>query len=101
MKKNKFDFEKINGLFLILVVVMFSAFFLYPMSVNTQNLKRENAQIKERIELVKKEISNEEQRKSELEQLRVYMTTEQYKSEVAKEKLGLVYPDEILIKPAQ
>ena len=36
----------------------------------------------------------------ELEEYRVYVQTKQYIEEIAKQKLGLVNPDEILLKPA-
>ena len=45
------------------------------------------------------QIAAEEQRTKELEELEKYMQTKKYMEEVAKEKLGLVYPDEILIQP--
>ena len=35
----------------------------------------------------------------ELEEYRIYVQTKQYIEEVAKQKLGLVNPDEILLKP--
>ena len=42
----------------------------------------------------------EENRARELEEYRVYVQTKQYIEEIAKQKLGLVNPDEILLKPA-
>lgn len=41
----------------------------------------------------------EENRALKLEEQRIYVDTKQYIEEVAKEKLGLVNPDEILLKP--
>ena len=43
----------------------------------------------------------EEERAEDLEEYRVYVQTKQYIEKVAKEKLGLVKPDEILIKPKE
>lgn len=40
------------------------------------------------------------ERKAALDERKVYVQTKQYIEEVAKEKLGLVNPDEILLKPA-
>ena len=42
----------------------------------------------------------EEQLQVQLE-YRIYVKTKQYAEEVAKEKLGLVNPDEILLKPEE
>ena len=39
-------------------------------------------------------------REEQLEEERVYVQTKQYIEKVAKEKLGLVNPDEILLKPS-
>lgn len=36
-----------------------------------------------------------------MEEYKVYVKTKQFAEEVAKEKLGLVNPDEILLKPNQ
>ena len=41
----------------------------------------------------------EEQRAQELEEYRIYVQTKEYIEKVAKEKLGLVNKDEILLKP--
>jgi len=43
----------------------------------------------------------EEERSQKLEEYRVYVQTKQYIEEVAKQKLGLVNPDEILLKPSR
>lgn len=43
----------------------------------------------------------EEERAEELEERRIFVQTKQYIEQVAKEKLGLVNPDEILLKPEQ
>lgn len=43
--------------------------------------------------------AQEEARKNQLEEYRVYVQTKQYVEKVAKEKLGLVNDDEILLKP--
>ena len=45
------------------------------------------------------QIKEEEQRTKDLEALEKYMQTKKYMEDVAKNKLGLVYPDEILIEP--
>ena len=47
-----------------------------------------------------KSTSMRKNRARELEEYRVYVQTKQYIEEIAKQKLGLVNPDEILLKPA-
>ena len=56
-------------------------------------------QIKE--ENLANELEEEKERAEKLEEERIYVQTKEYIEKVAKEKLGLVKPDEILLKPAQ
>ena len=47
-------------------------------------------------------LAQEKNRANELEEYRIYVQTKQYiEEEVAKQKLGLVKPDEILLKPSK
>ncbi len=48
-----------------------------------------------------RQVEEEQDRSEELEERRVFVQTKQYIEQVAKEKLGLVNPDEILLKPAK
>lgn len=53
----------------------------------------------ERMETaLEKQITDEEKRTKELEEYEKYTKTDKYVEEIAKEKLGLVYEDEILFK---
>lgn len=56
-------------------------------------------QIKE--ENLNSQLEQEKKRAQELEEERIYVQTKEYIEKVAKEKLGLVNPDEILLKPIQ
>ena len=56
-------------------------------------------QIKE--ENLTDQLEEERRRAEELEEQRIYVQTKEYIEKVAKEKLGLVNPDEILLKPIQ
>ncbi len=64
------------------------------------SLKKQSQELTEKEATLDKQIENEEQRTAELEELEKYMQTKKFMEEVAKEKLGLVYPDEILIQPS-
>lgn len=55
-------------------------------------IKEENLQVR---------VAQEEARADALEEKRIYVQTKQYIEQVAKEKLGLVNPDEILLKPVE
>ena len=45
------------------------------------------------------QINEQQQRQKELEEYKKYVKTKKFVEEVAKNKFGLLYPDEILIKP--
>ena len=49
--------------------------------------------------LLQRLYDQEVSRAEELKEYEVYVQTKQYIEEVAKQKLGLVKPDEILLKP--
>ena len=60
---------------------------------------RSRVQEYERLEAaLEKQIAEEEKRTKELEEYEKYTKTDKYVEEIAKEKLGLVYEDEILFK---
>jgi cell division protein DivIC len=64
-------------------------------------LKEKSREYELRLESLKVQVDKEEERAQKLEEYRVYVQTKQYIEEIAKQKLGLVNPDEILLKPSQ
>lgn len=54
-----------------------------------------------REENLSRQLEEEKERARQLEEQRIYVQTKEYIEKVAKEKLGLVNPDEILLKPEQ
>ena len=74
--------------------------FCIVLGVYSLNLKKESNQLEEKKQTLEAQIQQEEDRTKELEELEKYTKTKKYMEEVAREKLGLVYPDEILIQPS-
>jgi len=64
-------------------------------------LKEKEREYELRLENLQAQVDKEEERSQKLEEYRVYVQTKQYIEEVAKQKLGLVNPDEILLKPSR
>lgn len=93
-KKKRKQHKKRFSLIAFIVFV-----FCLCVGIRTAGLKKQNAELAERKASLERQIEAEEQRTKELEELEKYMQTKKYMEEVAKEKLGLVYPDEILIQP--
>ncbi len=82
------------------MIVFVVAVFCLVLFVYTQSLKRQSEELAQKKAVIEKKLEQEEQRTKDLEELEKYMQTKKYVEEVAKERLGLVYPDEILIEPS-
>lgn len=78
-----------------IVVAMVAVFFMF----GRQNLEEKNQQYQKRIENLKHQIGEEEERQAQLEEQKKYVQTKKYIEDVAKSKLGLLYPDELILKP--
>ncbi len=85
-----------KGLPFIAFVVMV---FVICIGVYSASLKKESKELSKKQEVLESQIEDEEQRTKDLEALEKYMQTKKYMEDIAKNKLGLVYPDEILIEP--
>lgn len=83
------------SMFLVSVVVIL---ILVAVSVRSMELQKKLDTYTARQEELEKQIEAEEQRTEEIEEYRKYTQTKKYAEEVAKDKLGLVYEDEILFK---
>ena len=81
------------------IILVFVVLVCGGLGVRTVELKRQEIELTERHEALEKQLGVEQQRTRKLEELEKYMQTKKFVEEVAKEKLGLVYPDEILIQP--
>ena len=46
-------------------------------------------------------IEEQKERKTDIKNLKEYTKTKEYKEEIAREKLGLVYKDEIIFEPEE
>ena len=83
-------------------VIAFAIFcLLIVASFGRLRLRQKNMAYQQREEELMALIEQEEEREKEIEELRKYVQTKKYAEEVAKERLGLVYEDEILFKAAE
>lgn len=73
----------------------------FVVNMRSSSLKEKDLEYQAREESLRKQVDEEKQRAVRLEEQRVYVQTKQYIEKVAKEKLGLVNPDEILLKPTE
>ncbi len=84
-----------TGLFLTAVMVLsICAIVTYKQ----QSLDLAEAKADEKIEQLNKQIEDEKQRTEDIEEKKAYVQTKKFIEEMAREKFGLVYKDEIIFK---
>ena len=69
-------------------------------NVRIASMEKKDQEYQEREALLQQQYDRELNRTEDLKDYEVYVQTKQYIEEVAKQKLGLVKPDEILLKPS-
>ncbi len=94
-KKKKKRQNRTAMLGIILVVCALLAVLGYQ----TVQLQKRSDEYSARLEAVQQELEAEKARTQELEEEKVYTQSKQYIEQEAKEKLGLVNPNEIILKP--
>ncbi|MDO4297972.1 MAG: septum formation initiator family protein [Lachnospiraceae bacterium] len=97
MSQNKKRPSKSNrrGMMGIAVVVMT---LLVVLLIQSQKLIEKNSAYETQKEELKQEIQDEEIRAEEIENLKEYVDSDEYIEKIARDKLGLVYDDEIIFK---
>lgn len=83
----------------MLCITAIVAVLLVSLTVQSQSLTAKNAAYEEQEAKLEQQLEDEKKRTEEIEGLEAYMQTDEYVEKIARDKLGLVYPDEILIKP--
>ena len=63
------------------------------------SLREKDLEYQAKEQNLEQTLAQEEARAAKLEEERIYVQTKQYVEKIAKEKLGLVNKDEILLKP--
>ena len=86
------------GMFLVTLVVLM---LLVVVSINSIGLRQKKESYLEREQALQEQIDAEEERSEQIEVYRKYTQTKKYVEEVAKDKLGLVNPGEIIYKPEE
>lgn len=84
----------------IIGITMVVASLAVVVNLKSASMKKRDLEYQVKEEVLQKQVEHEKSRANELEEYRVYVQTKQYIEEVAKQKLGLVKPDEILLKPS-
>jgi len=92
MRQNKAAMLGITFVVIILMVVL----LIYGRKLNTR-LANGEARINDLLE----QTEQEDQRTEEIREMQEYMQSDEYREQVAKEKLGLVNDDDIVFKETE
>ena len=84
-----------RGMVAIALIVMV---LLVGLLAQSQKLSRQNAQFQAQKSELEQQIKDEELRAEEIKKLPDYVKSKEYIEKIAREKLGLVYSDEILFQ---
>lgn len=88
-KGNRRGMVAIAGIVMVLLVGLL---------MQSQKLEVQNANYEQQKEKLEQQIRDEELRASEIGKLKEYVQSDKYIEDVARDKLGLVYEDEILFQ---
>lgn len=91
IREHRRHMGSVGILLIVLAVLAVSA-------IGSLQLKQKNRSYESREKVLEEAIADEEERAKEIEDLEAYTKTKKYVEDVAKDKLGLVYEDEIIFK---
>lgn len=100
MRKNagKAKGNRKNGLKIIAVAVLV---LFAVITYSGTRLQEEKRSLETRKKELEAQLQTEQERSEELEEQRAYMQTVRYIEDIARKVLGLVYPDETILRPAE
>lgn len=83
------------------MALMFGLVIVVAVSLllSSNALKKKNEEYEAQKAKLEQQLTEQQERKSELEEYKKYVQTKKFVEEVAKDKFGLLYPDEIVFKP--
>ncbi|MCD8396393.1 MAG: septum formation initiator family protein [Lachnospiraceae bacterium] len=87
-----------RGMYAIAAIVMV---LLLGLLVQSQSLRAQNAEYVEQIAELEEQIQDEEVRADEIDELSEYLNSDEYVEKLAREKLGLVYEDDVVYRAAE
>lgn len=91
--------KKRIGRFTVFGVIVLSLVLCATLAYKRSELKGQEKEYSRQIAELEKEKKEAEKRVEELKEYKEYVKTDEYIEEVAREKLGLVYKDEIIFEP--
>lgn len=93
-KRAQQEQNKIAKVCIGLIVVV----FMITMTVQIQGVYNKKLEYMEKQAQLEELLKNEQQRKEDLEEYKIYIESQEYIEDVAKSKLGLLYENEIIFR---
>ncbi len=100
MLSNKHPVSKENRRGMVLIIVVVAILFT-ALAVKCSSLSEKNDSYVRQIGTLEQKITDEKERSKSIETFRNYTHTNAYVEKIAREKLGLVYPDEVIFQPRE
>ncbi len=103
LKKIKEDNKKNRQLrkFRFAITIVIAIIICLVINYQRINLKKKQLEYNNKITRLDVRLDEEKARSEEIEEFKAYVQTKQFAEDVAREKLGLVYPNEIIFKESQ
>ena len=83
---------KLIGSIVVVIVICIT------LSYKKLSLQKQQLACERQLASIEKDIDKEEKRVDEIKEYKAYVQTKQFAEEVAREKLGLVYPGEVIFE---
>ena len=80
-------------------MIILMVIICFAVNRSAARLEDKNTVYDEQIALLENQLDEQAQRRDELQTRSIYVTTKQFIEEFAREKLGLVYEDELIFRP--
>lgn len=98
-RKKRVSKRKRISRFTVFGIIVLSLVLCGTMAYKYSVLKTQEKEYSRQLAGLKKEKKEADKRAEELKEYEEYVKTDEYVEEVAREKLGLVYKDEIIFEP--
>ena len=93
-KKNNKITTKLGMVLVVSCLILLAVVVLYKAQSLKESLQVQAAELQEQLDSAKEDYKKLEEREK-------YMQTDEYVEDVARSQLGLIYPDEIVVKPEE
>lgn len=98
-KQQRLKRQRRSGVFGFVLACVLIAIIGVSLWISKQSLIEQNKEYEAQKIILESQISEQQKRSQDIEEYKKYIQTKKFAEEIAKNKFGLIYPDEIVIKP--